>query len=533
MNYRNGLFQILHKPDGTYLKIFPAKDGGKPLKIEEIFAYLNYNKIGDYDLKALQNGIETTKEPIEILLMKEKIPPIDEYLKIAVNNERMVVVGRFYPPSSSGKFIDKQDILAVLAKAKIKYGISEKNIDLYLKGRQFCTNIALARGKEAVQGKSASITYHFNQDITFKPTIKEDGSVDFHHLDSISNIEKGALLATLSPAQYGEPGMDVYGNQIRPFKVVSKVLKHGKNIHLSEDGLRMYSDVSGHVSLTDDTVFVSNIYEIPGDVGTSTGDIDYDGNVLVKGNVITGYMVRATGDVIVEGVVEGASIYAGNQIILSRGIQGMGRGTLEAKGDIITKFIESSKVTAGGMISTDAIMHSTVSAKGDILVNGKRGLITGGEIKSGGNISLKTAGSTMGTTTVLSVGMDPVLIEQARSLEKQINEIQNKIEKEKQVMVLFKKKLEKRETLNTEKKQILKSTMENKAALEKELDEVYETYTTLKDEMDEEDGGIITVQNVAYSGVKIIISNIIYYVKTETHHSRFIRERADIKIIGL
>ena len=76
----------------------------------------------------------------------------------------------------------------------------------------------------------------------------------------------------------------------------------------------------------------------------------------------------------VEGVVEGAVLTAGGHIILKRGIQGMEhRGVLKATGNIISRFIESATVEAGGYVSADAIMHSKVVAKSDITVDGKKG----------------------------------------------------------------------------------------------------------------------------------------------------------------
>ena len=82
----------------------------------------------------------------------------------------------------------------------------------------------------------------------------------------------------------------------------------------------MYSDVSGNVTLVEDRVFVSDTYVIEGDVGPSTGDIDYDGAVEVKGNVITGYTVKAAGDITVEGAVEGATLISEGKIVLKRGM---------------------------------------------------------------------------------------------------------------------------------------------------------------------------------------------------------------------
>ena len=178
----------------------------------------------------------------------------------------------------------------------------------------------------------------------------------------------------------------------------------------------MFSSVDGHVTLTDGRVFVSDVYEIPANVDASTGDVIYDGNVHIKGSVLTGYSVRARGDIEINGVVEGAYIEAGGQIILRRGMQGMNKGILKAQGNIITKFLENAEVIAGGYVSTDSILHSDVSAKGDIIVGGRRGYVTGGLIRSGSLISVKTAVQAW-ENTVLEVGVDPKILEEFKKVE--------------------------------------------------------------------------------------------------------------------
>ena len=55
---------------------------------------------------------------------------------------------------------------------------------------------------------------------------------------------------------------------------------------LNEDGCQLLSLVDGHVSLISGSIFVSNNYEIPADVDTSTGDISFEGTVMVRGNVL-------------------------------------------------------------------------------------------------------------------------------------------------------------------------------------------------------------------------------------------------------
>lgn len=107
--------------------------------------------------------------------------------------------------------------------------------------------------------------------------------------------------------------------------------------------MEMYADCAGNVTLVNDTVFVSNVYEVPADVGTSTGDIDYDGSVEVRGNVLTGYTVKATGDITVNGAVEGATLISGGKIVHKAWNARHGKRRYEGRGDIISNFIESPR----------------------------------------------------------------------------------------------------------------------------------------------------------------------------------------------
>lgn len=527
-----GFFQLVNKPGGMFIKVYPGAQGTNSMLLDDIVNYFGERKIMEYDLQALRDGLISATEPVEIKIGFAETPIENEYLKITIDPEKMFAIGRFFAPSTGGNRMDKNLIVSELIRAGIKYGVQEDVIDDFLNNRTYCSNLILAKGTMPVEGKNAVINYKFRTGTSSKPKINDDGTVDFHQLDMINHVNKGDILAVLEPADQGTPGIDVYGNTIRPKKVIKKILKHGINIHLSEDGTIMYADVSGHVSLTDDRVFVSDTFEVP-DVNAATGDITYEGNVVVKGNVLTGFSIRAKGDIIVNGVVEGATLVAEGQIILKRGIQGMNRGILDAKGNIVAKFIENSEVRSGGIITTEAIMHSNVSAKGEIIVGGKKGLITGGEIKSGSSITVKTVGSAMGTHTLLEVGIDPSIMDEFRDLEKSITDMQTEKEKMIQILVLFRKKVEAGEQLTPDKAQYLRTANQNNILLETKIREATSRYESLSEEVNNYQSGRIRIENVAYPGVKIVISNVTFYIRQDTHHCQFIRDKADIKSIGL
>lgn len=531
---RNAFFQLIQKDDGMYLKAYPEVDGGEKLSVEDVLNYLDKKNLKDVDSGIVKYFVEDAnsgKKDVLVKVLEGKQIPEKEFGLASIDKKGYLAKIRLYPPSDKGARLSTSELKNLIEQNGVKYGIIEKNIEIALKARLYCMDILVAKAKLPVNGSDAEIVYSFNAEKTLKPTMSEDGSVDFHKLDMIESVKEGQLLATLIPIDYGEPGKDVYGNMIRPKKVRNKRLRHGKNIHLSDDKLQMYSDVSGNVTLVNDMVFVTDTYTIEGDVGPSTGDIDYDGAVEVKGNVITGYTVKATGDITVNGAVEGAMLISEGKIVLKRGMQGMGKGVMEAKGDVISNFIESATVKSGGAIYTDAIMHSNISANGDVIVNGKRGLIAGGSVKTTTKIETKVAGSTMGTQTELEVGFDTTLGERYRNIEKHIDQMTDEKDSIVKNLKILQKRMQTKGKLEPEKMKLIKEGTERIKVIDQTIEEETEAYERIDEEMQRtSDGGKVRVENIAYPGVKIVISNISTFVHTETHRCTFIREGADIRV---
>ena len=530
---KNAYCGIMDRVNGTFIYFVPEENGGKKLRFEDVDEYLHQLRI-NYDKIEVNRIIsDLTTEQDYCLTPKKLERPIDEIMLVKIDSDRKFATCKFYPPSQGGAMMNKDDIISRLTQCGVRFGAVDANIDNYLYNRCYCTEYIFARALAPQEGKHAEIIYNFNTDINFKPKVNEDGSVDFHSLDTVNHVKRGDLLATLIPADDGKPGIDVCGNLIKQQKVNHLVLKYGNKITINPEGTKIFSEVNGHVSLVDDRVFVSDILEIPADVGPSTGDIVYDGNVVVKGSVTSGFTVNAKGDVNVEGVVEAANIYAGGQIILKRGVQGGGKGYLEAGTNVIAKFIESATVRCGGYVQTDAILHSTVSARGEIVVSGKKGFITGGSIQSGTSITAKTAGNSMGTKTTLEVGIDPELVEEFRELERTIPEMTDELEKLSKLVMNYARRIKNGETFETRVMNNVRESAKRKEFLEKKLEKDMARFMVLSEDMEEDQSGNIIIQGTIYPGCRVIISNVMFFVKSETVHSKFIRDGADVRITAI
>ena len=531
--YKNSFFQLIVKDDGTYLKLFPPMDGGRSLEIKEVSQYIESENIYDYDITAINAAIEgLDSEPVMVKISNTQELPVEEKMNFQISGDRMTVVARFYPASNNygGSLLDVDHIEKMLEQRSVRAGVRREVIRNFLHHRQYCKTYIVAKGAAPRHGDDARIEYNFETDRKAKPTMNDDGSVDFHHLDAINHVAKGDLLATLYPEDVGEKGEDVFGNPIVPRKVKHLTLKHGKNIIESEDGLQLFSDIDGHVSLDGDRVSVSDVYEVLADVDSSTGDIDYEGNINVKGNVRTGFTIKASGDVNVKGVVEGATIIAGGQVVVQRGIQGSNKGVIEAGGNVYAKFIENCVVKCKGGVVTEAIMHSEVAANGDVIVDGKKGLITGGKVCSRSRISLKVGGSDMGTVTKLEVGADPEIVEKCHLLNKKMPDIQRDIENNQKIVDMYSKKLAKGDKLPPEKMLALKNAKTAVDASTKEFEESVKLLELYQEEIAANSNGMVDVEGLLYPGVEVTIADVQSHIKTETRYCKLIRDGADIRV---
>lgn len=528
MAQKNSYFQLDIKESRVCLKYFPPVDGGEPLKIDEVIEYLTDRHIENYNIKLINETILTAREPVKITICNETTYEVDEIMKVKVTPDKMYAIARFYPPSEGRKRANADEFERDLKALKINTGILSETLKKHEEDPEYCTNVVVALGTKPVQGKNASIEYMFQTDRKAKPRLKDDGSVDFHHLDNISHVSKGDVLAVLTREDLGSPGVDIYGMQVRPARVERQTLKHGNNIQLSDDGLQLISLVDGHVTLEGDRVFVSDNYDVPADVDNSTGDIEYNGSVTIKGNVRTGFSVRASGNIEIFGVVEGANISADGDIILHRGIQGMGKGKLVCKGNLISKFIESADINVEGYIETDTILHSNVIAKGDIYVRGKNGNIMGGKVRSSVLIEATRIGSAMGTTTEVEVGTDPTVASRMSEIKTIITEKTEERTKFDQLVQLMRKKQE-MGILEPEKKALIPQFTKNIILIDADIKKLSDEYSQLSEQLASNAHAKIQINGDVHSGTKIVIAGDYILIHDDLAHVRFMKQKGEIK----
>lgn len=525
----NGYFRLAIGEGGVGVTLFAPTDGGAPINIKELSAYLDRNKI-PYDLKMLNETINNLKSgKVSLRLSPERMLPVAESCIIAVDGSRMKAIARFYPPSDSGRSYVKEDIYSELRLNKVTTGYCEANITSFLNDKKYCTDYVLAEGKKPIEGRDAFITYKFDVNKVIQPKLNEDGTVDYYDLGLVNHCKVGDVLAVLTPEDKGEPGFDVLGNVIKPHDVKRVRLSYGLNIDINEDKTVLTSKVDGHVSIVNGKVFVNNVLELE-NVDLSTGNIEYQGNVIVNNNVLSNFTIKAHGDIEIRGVVEGAFLEADGNIILRRGINGMNKGTLVAEGNVVAKFLENCIVKARGSVITESILHSKVEAKDAVEVLSNKGFITGGTVCATNAVKVKNLGSPMGADTEVVVGVDPAVSERVAELEKMIEESEKNLKVIMPALDATKAKLSSGARMLPDQLKSLQQLAATAKGLKENITSNTEELDKLKAELAETTEAVVEVTGSVFGGTTITISDVSTIVKDTLNYCRFTKDEGTVKM---
>ncbi len=326
---------------------------------------------------------------------------------------------------------------AILGEQGVKEGIIEDGLRKIVDGNLYNTEILVAKGTPPTDGADGYYEYNFNANCDKKPKILPDGSVDYWTVHSIESVAEGQVIAVYHEAIQGTEGITVKGIPALGKRGRELPLLKGKGFHREEDGVTYVSEMDGKIEMQNDRIMILPVHELSGNAEITTGNIDFKGDIVIHGNVESGIIVKATGSITIDGVVEACSIQAGKDIILRSGMLGGHKATLKTKGNIFAKFIENTTVEADGMIQADVFMNCNVTSKEKIILSGKHGSIIGGVTHAVQGIEVTSIGNLAETRTDIFVGASGDVVKRLKVLEVKAFATKNELNKIEQGLQQF------------------------------------------------------------------------------------------------
>ncbi len=308
-----------------------------------------------------------------------------------------------YLRSESSDPVTPEQISSILTEHGILSGI----LDLAaladrMNSAGHCRQLFLvAQGRIPTPGTSARIEYHFHTQHLTAGTIDADGNMDYRARGSVPKVRAGDLIATKIPLKNGQPGKDIYGNTVPAPEPHDVLVKAGEGVSVSDDGLSMYAAIDGQPHLAvNGTVSVFAELVIEGDVNFNTGNIDFDGNVIVKGCIRNGFSVQCGHLQAQE--ISGAVIFALGDVLVSDGIIG---STIKTDGDLKAGFIADSNIkTFGSVVVDKEVLDSKIRASGRFV--SPRGKIISSFVSAKMGFEAGEVGTQVSLPCRINVGVD-------------------------------------------------------------------------------------------------------------------------------
>src|SRR3990167_11352699 len=231
-----------------------------------------------------------------------------KFFSTKVSDDHMKVYLTVKPFVQKDIDINLNDVLQTLQSRSISFGIKEDviktTLDEVKQEKISVENVLIAEGNQAINGEDGRLEFMVNVNKNIKPHEDTHGKVDFHDLSIVENVEKEQPLVKLIDFTPGTPGKNVYGKMVNPVHGKPCVLPIGENTKVSDkDSKLLVSCIEGNVRYFDEVVSVKSCYAVEKDVDFGVGNITSKGAIVVKGNVRSGFILDAVGDVDVCGMV--------------------------------------------------------------------------------------------------------------------------------------------------------------------------------------------------------------------------------------
>lgn len=437
---------------------------------------------------------------------------------VRFSGDLMVAYLYLMPPENNYPYT-LNSVIDFLEKNNVKSGYLEDVIEEMIRNQDYMHEIKVAVGILPVDGIDGYYDFHFNRNPAAHPKMNEDGSVNYWSLNSLENVYKGQVIATYVPAVQGSAGMNVKGKPILGKRAKELPILKGKGFDRTEDNLVYTSNMDGKIEYKNDRINITGIYEVFGNVDLSVGNIDFPGDVIIHGTVVTGITIKVSGSITIDGNVEAAQLIAGKDIILRSGMVGGTDAYVSSQGSIFAKFFEHTKIEAKYSIQADFIMNCIVKSGEKIVLTGKRGTIVGGSVSAIQAIEVADLGNQAQKRTEVFVGISHETHQRAAILEKKIDAIkQNLIKIEKGISDLENfEKAGGTSGVDPRRVQLLRVKIQESATLSNNQEELEEIKALIR----KDQNVYISVSKNVYPGVVIGIDDERLVVKEENTSVEF------------
>lgn len=375
----------------------------------------------------LQTAYNSKKVPEQILAPENQEQTTDptprklsSYLSITLSQDQTRADIHWEKELENPEMLTLSNLLTLCKENQVSYGIiGDQAIESWIKtSKSRQTGLTIAMGVESVPPEDGLVKYLFETDYANPGKIMDDGRIDFRDRGEIPYVNQGDILAEKRQPVMGKPGITVSGDPIEVSEPEDPVFLADSGTQLSEDGLSIIAATSGQPWVDAlGNVSVNPELMIDGDVDYETGNVDFNGNILIKGMIKEGFSVKGTNVTAEE--IQGGQINIIGDLYISGGITD---AVIESRGSVHAKFINNSAVDAfGSLIIQKEIIDSQILVSG--ACENHAGHIISSTINAKKGIEACNIGTESSPSSTLMVGMNTHIETHTHKIEESLNSL--------------------------------------------------------------------------------------------------------------
>lgn len=282
-------------------------------------------------------------------------------------------------------------------------------------------SVIIAKGKQPLDGTDTSFKKLVEDVRTrlLQPQAKDKHRVDMRDFGAMISVKEGTPILERIPFTQGVAGYTVTGELIPAKDGQDKQLKAGSgtSLHPNNPDL-LIATVAGLPSFLDNSANVEDTLTLKG-VDITTGHVDYDGSIMIDGNITPGMRVTATGDITINGYVDSAIVRANGNITITKGVIGRQLESDEADKDELssqhtTRIISDATIWVAycqyatliaqlGVFVERQLTHCNVITPAQVHIGGEgkaaAGKVIGGHLEIADDLYVGQLGAPAGTRT--------------------------------------------------------------------------------------------------------------------------------------
>ncbi|MBU0551129.1 FapA family protein [Myxococcota bacterium] len=281
---------------------------------------------------------------------------------------------------------------------------------------------------------------------------EEIDQIDFKSSTSFTMVSQGDLIAEVVPPKPGVDGINIKGHKIAALVGKPVEFQLGDGVTVDQTGQKIISTQFGVINFKRNILKVESVLKIDGNVDLHSGNIKFDGNVYVNGDILDGFSVEAK-SLTVNGSVGASFLNISENLKIGLGINGKNKAIINVNGEIETQYINETLVQCNQSIKVKKqILNSKILCHHQVVC----AQIVGGECFAFLGIISNEIGSDLGIQTQIYPGISY----RVQQIDAQIRKLERSIEESLQNIKMFLGKRSYLRSLSRDKQDLIRLKIE-------------------------------------------------------------------------